>query len=152
MIEGPAIVDTNVVIRLLRKEDAQHAAAKAIVAEAVDKGRPLVLMDIVLAETVFVLGSIYGRPRAEITEILAEILDHPGIASTRPEILLEALVLYRATKLHFVDCYLAAVAKASGRRIATFDKELGKMAGEEQGRIGPQRKAIKGQERQGGGN
>lgn len=129
MSEGAAIVDTNVIIRLLRKEDARHAAAKAIVAEAVDKGRPLVLMDIVLAETVFVLGSIYGRSRTEITDILAEILAHPGIVSTRPEILLEALVLYRATELHFVDCYLAAVAKASGRKIATFEKEPGKRAG-----------------------
>lgn len=125
MSELAAIVDTNVIVRLLRKTDAQHAEAKAIVAEAQAAGQPLVLMDMILAETVFVLESIYGKSRAEITDILAEILDHPGIASTRPEILLEALAHYRGTRLHFVDCYLAAVARAAGRKVATFDKELG---------------------------
>lgn len=127
MSQLAAIVDTNVIVRLLRKKDAQHAQAKAIVAEAQAAGQPLVLMDVILAETVFVLESIYEKSRAEITDILAEILDHPGIASTRPEILLEALVYYRGTKLHFVDCYLAAVATAAGRKVATFDKELGRM-------------------------
>lgn len=124
MSQLASIVDTNVIVRLLRKTDAQHAEAKAIVAEAQTTGQPLVLMDVILAETVFVLESIYGKSRAEITDILAEILDHPGIASTRPEILLEALVHYRGTKLHFVDCYLVAVAKAAGRKIATFDRGL----------------------------
>lgn len=126
MSQLASIVDTNVIIRLLRKTDAQHAEAKAIVAEAQAAGQPLVLMDVILAETVFVLESIYGKSRAEISDVLAEILDHPGIASTRPEILLEALVHYRGTKLHYVDCYLVAVAKAAGRGVATFDKELKK--------------------------
>ena len=124
-VSAPAIVDTNVIVRLLRKTDAQHAAARAIVAEAEASGRPLVLLDVVLAETVFVLESIYGKSRAEVADILANILGHPGIASTRPEILLETLTHYRGGKLHFVDCYLVAVAKAAGREIATFDKELG---------------------------
>lgn len=124
MNDAGAIVDTNVLVRLLRKDDAQHQAAKAVVAEAGACGKPLVLMDVVVAETVFVLGSVYKRPRFEITDILAELLAHPGVASTRPEIMLEALAFYRGTKLHFVDCYLAAVAKASGRGITTFDKEL----------------------------
>lgn len=118
------IVDTNVIIRLLRKDDAQHPAAKAILGEAASQGRPLVLMDVVVAEAVFVLGSVYKLTRLEVTDILAEMLAHPGVASTRPEIMLEALTFYRGTKLHFVDCYLAAVAKASGRGIASFDKEL----------------------------
>ena len=128
--EGP-IVDTNVIVRLLRKEDAQHGAARAIFAEAAARGRPLVLMDVVVAETIFVLGGIYKLPRLEVADILAEMLAHPGVASTRPEIMLEALVHYRATKLHFVDCYLAAVAKAAGRKIATFDKELAALGGVE---------------------
>ena len=120
---GP-IVDTNVLVRLLRKDDAQHEAAKAAVAEAAVRGQPLVLMDVVVAETVFVLGSVYQRPRFEIADILAELLAHPGVASTRPDVLLEALTSYRGKQLHFVDCYLAAVAKAAGRTITTFDKEL----------------------------
>lgn len=127
MSEAGAIVDTNVIVRFLRKTDAQHTEAKVIVSKAQAARQPLVLMDVVLAETIFVLENIYGKTRIEITDILAEILHHPGIASTRPEILLEALTYYRGSKLHFVDCYLVAVAKASGRKIATFDKELGKM-------------------------
>ena len=127
-MSAAAIVDTNVVVRLLRRTDAQHAAARAIVSEAQAAGRPLVLMDVVLAETIFVLEGIYGKSRVEIADVVASILGHPGIASTRPEILLEALACYRGSKLHFVDCYLIAVAKASDRKIATFDKELAAFA------------------------
>lgn len=129
MSDAGPIVDTNVIVRLLRKEDAQHAAAKAIFIEAAARGRPLVLMDVVLAEAVFVLSCVYKYSRHEVADMLAEMLAHPAVASTRPEMMLEALTCYRATKLHFVDCYLIAVAKATGRKIATFDKELERFGG-----------------------
>ena len=123
MSETGAIVDTNIIVRLLRKDDPQHMAAKTLVSEAQAEGKPLVLMDVVVAETLFVLSNIYGKSRVEVADILAEILNHPGIASTRPYILLEALTYYRGSKLHFVDCYLVAVAKAAERQIATFDRD-----------------------------
>jgi predicted nucleic acid-binding protein len=128
MSEGGRIVDTNVIVRLLRKDEAQHDSARKLVADAAAGGQPLVLLDVVVAETVFVLESIYKRSRLEIADMMAGLLDNAGIASTRPDILLEALTFYRGSKLHYVDCYLVAVAKAAGRRIATFDKELAKWA------------------------
>jgi predicted nucleic acid-binding protein len=124
MSEGGRIVDTNVLVRLLRKDEAQHDLARKLVADATAAGQPLVLMDVVVAETVFVLESIYRRSRLEIADMMAALLDNAGIASTRPDILLEALTFYRGSKLHYVDCYLVAVAKAAGRGIATFDRGL----------------------------
>jgi hypothetical protein len=91
MSEGGRIVDTNVIVRLLRKDEAQHDSARKLVADAAAGGQPLVLLDVVVAETVFVLESIYKRSRLEIADMMAGLLDNAGIASTRPDILLDQI-------------------------------------------------------------
>lgn len=120
-LDGP-IIDTNVVLRLLRSGDAQHSDALSLLEEVRLAGRQLVLLDVVVAESVYVLTSYYKIDRMSVAAALAKILDHEAIGVATPEILRDALGRYSMTKLHFVDCYLAAMAKAAGRKVATFDK------------------------------
>ena len=118
------VIDTNVVLRLLRSEDTQHPDAVRLLEEARLAGKQLVLLDVVVAECVYVLTSHYKVERGRVAESLAKIIEHKAIGVATPEILRDALGLFSLTKLHYVDCYLVAVAKAAGRGIATFDKEL----------------------------
>jgi predicted nucleic acid-binding protein len=119
-----AILDTNVIIRLLRPDEAQHGEAKELLESARQSGQRLVLLDVVVAETVYVLTSFYGIDRKQVAADLVRIVEHEAVGVAIPAIMRDALARFSATKLHFVDCYLAAMAKAAGRRIATFDKGL----------------------------
>lgn len=127
-LDGP-IIDTNVVLRLIRSEDTQHQNAVRLLEEMRLADKQLVLLDVVVAECVYVLTSHYKIDRGRVAESLAKIIEHKAIAVATPEILRNTLGLFSMTKLHYVDCYLLAVAKAAGRGIATFDKELGEWAG-----------------------
>jgi predicted nucleic-acid-binding protein len=120
-LDGP-IIDTNVVIRLLRSEDKQHPDAVRLLEETRLGGRQLVLLDVVVAECVYVLTSHYKIDRARIADSLAKIIEHKAIGVATPEILRDALGRFSMTKMHFVDCYLAAMAKAAGREVVTFDR------------------------------
>lgn len=118
------IIDTNVIVRFLRSEDKQHADAVRLMEAAQTAGKQFVLLDIVVAETIYVLTAQYKLGREIVADSMAKIIRHKAIGVATPAILGEALARYSATKLHFVDCYLIAMANAAGRKIATFDKEL----------------------------
>jgi predicted nucleic-acid-binding protein len=123
-LDGP-IVDTNVVVRFLRDQESQHQDAVGIFEKAAAEKRRLVLLDVIVAESIFVLSKTYGLGRLEVAEAMEKILDHPAIGVATPDILREALAKYATTRLHFVDCYLMAVARPAGRRVVTFDKGIG---------------------------
>ena len=118
------IIDTNVVVRFLRSEDKQHADAVRLIEATQTAGKQFVLLDIVVAETIYVLTTQYKLGREKVADSMSKIISHKAIGVATPAILGEALARYSATKLHFVDCYLIAMANAAGRKIATFDKEL----------------------------
>lgn len=118
------IVDTNVVVRFLRSEDKQHPDAVRLFEAARASGKQLVLLDVVVAETIHVLTTHHGLGRGVVADSMATIIDHQAIGVATPEILRDALARYSVTQLRFVDCYLAAMAGAANRKVATFDKEL----------------------------
>jgi predicted nucleic-acid-binding protein len=75
----------------------------------------------VLAECVFVLESFYGHPRIDIASALGRLISSPGV-EINAAIHLEALDRYRKTKVHFVDCLIAATAATEDIPVASFDQ------------------------------
>jgi predicted nucleic acid-binding protein len=49
-----------------------------------------------------------------------------GVEISENAMHLDALDRYRKTKVHFVDCLLAAAARAGGTPVATFDEDFRK--------------------------
>jgi len=97
---------------------------------ACDRGElTLVVLPEVLAECVFVLESFYKQPRDLIARALGTLVGSPGIEISDAHVRRQALDLYARTRLHFVDCTLAAAAADAGRPIASFDAGLGKLPG-----------------------
>jgi len=119
------LVDSNVLLRFFTGEpQALFLAAKALV-ESAERGE--VVLDIaplVVAETAFTLESFYKQSRKEVARVLCEFLKTPGIRPMERERVLDALDRVRATGVHFVDAYLAAVARESAIPIASFDRDL----------------------------
>lgn len=103
----------------------RHARAAGRLFEACDRGDLLiVVLPAVLAECVFVLDTFYGNPRGDIAAALGTLISSPGVEIQRPAIHLDALGRYAKTKVHFVNCLIAAAASAENVPVATFDHDF----------------------------
>lgn len=119
-------VDTNVLVRLITRDDPkQVAAADAFVA----KGAWISLL--VLAETTWVLSAAYELPAAKIAVAVEMLLGHRDLAVQDPDVVAAALATFRAKPaLGFSDCLVLEIARKAGHLpLATFDKALGKIEG-----------------------
>jgi len=121
-------IDTNVVVRLIvRDHPKQAAAAEAFVA----KGGWVSLL--ALAETTWVLSSIYERPALDVANAIDMLLSHERLTLQDPEVVAGALEQFRKRPaLSFSDCLLVEIARKAGHvPLGTFDRDLGKVDGAE---------------------
>jgi predicted nucleic-acid-binding protein len=117
------LIDTNLIVRHLVQDQEVHARAAEKLFAACDRGDlVLVVLPAVLAECVFVLESFYQHARTDISSALAKLISSPGVEISDAPVHLDALERYRKTRLHFVDCFVAAAAAAGNIPVASFDK------------------------------
>jgi predicted nucleic-acid-binding protein len=118
------LLDTNLIVRHLVQDDQRHAKVAARLFEACDRGDVVLLvLPAVVAECVFVLESFYQFPRADIARVIAALVSSPGVELADAAIHLDALDRYGRTRVHFVDCTIAATAAALALPVATFDSD-----------------------------
>jgi predicted nucleic acid-binding protein len=121
------LVDTNLIVRYLVQDHEKHARAAGKLLDACDRGEVvIVILPAVLAECVFVLESFYEHSRADISSALSRLISSPGVEISDVAIQINALDRYRRTKIHFVDCLIAATAAASELAVASFDQDFRK--------------------------
>jgi predicted nucleic acid-binding protein len=120
------LVDTNLIVRYLVQDHEKHAKAAGKLFDACDRGDVvIVVLPAVLAECVFVLESFYEHPRGDIASALGRLISSPGV-EIDVAIHLDALDRYRETKVHFVDCLIAATAATENMPVASFDQDFRK--------------------------
>lgn len=119
-------VDTNVLVRLLARDDPRQAAA----AESFVGGGAWV-SHLVLAETTWVLSAVFARSSAQIAEAIGQLLEHETLVVQDPEVVAQALVQMKAKPaLGFSDCLILEVARKAGHLpLGTFDRALGRLPG-----------------------
>jgi len=118
-------VDTNVLVRLIARDDPkQVAAAEAFVA----KGAWVSLL--VLAEATWVLGSAYGLDQAALAQTIDMLLNHEDLTLQDRESVASACAEFRRRPaLGFSDCLILEVARRAGHGpLGTFDRGLGRLA------------------------
>ena len=117
-----AFVDTNIIIRHLTGDPPDLAArATAFLAGSSE----LLLADLIVAETVYVLESFYGVPRAEVAELTRAVVAFPAMRTLDPALLLRSIEIYEIQGVDFAEAYLAASAEATGvAQVASFDRSL----------------------------
>jgi len=83
-----------------------------------------------LAETTWVLTSVYDISHKELAQAIEMLLNHQDLALQYPDTVAAALDLYRATPaLGFSDCLLLEVARRDGHLpLGTFDRNLAKVS------------------------
>jgi predicted nucleic-acid-binding protein len=119
-------VDTNVLVRLLTRDDArQVAAAESFVAAGAWVGH------LVIAEAVWVLTAVYGLGPAAIATAVGMLLNHKTLTIQDADTVAAALEQFRTRAgLNFSDCLVLEIARKSGHLpLGTFDRALARLDG-----------------------
>ncbi len=119
-------VDTNVLVRLLARDDPkQVAAAESFVQTGAW------ISHLVLMEAVWVLYSVYGVKPEQIVSGVEMLLNHGELVVQDANVVKTALTHFRKhPKLGFSDCLILAVAHHAGHLpLGTFDRGLAKLPG-----------------------
>ena len=126
------LLDTNVIVRFLTGDHPAHSPrSRKLFSRAATGDVTLVVTDLALAETAWVLQSFYSLDRSAIAAALKDLIESAGIEVENKTILLSALRNFAQTDVNFVDAYHAAVAAAESMAIASFDRDFGRFAGVE---------------------
>ena len=121
-------VDTNVLVRLIARDDAaQVRRAETFVADGAW------VSCLVLAETVWMLEFVYERKKTQLKTLVAMLLEHEKLVVQDTDAVQAALNDYTsATGVDFSDCPALAIASKNGHGpLGTFDKKLAKRPGAE---------------------
>ena len=121
----PALLDTSVIVRYLTG-DPPRLAARA--AKIIDSDQPLALTDVVIAETAYVLSTVYGVGRADIVEALVEFLQRANISTLHldKDLAIQGLLLCRPSRrVSFADAMVWAAARSSSATaVFSFDERF----------------------------
>lgn len=121
-------VDTNVLVRLVTRDDAkQAAAAEAFVAPGAW------VPHLVLAEATWVLTSVYDRGPAEIATAVEMLLNHQHLTLQDGDAVAAAVACFRRRPaVGFSDCLVLEVARKAGHvPLGTFDRDFSRLEGVE---------------------
>jgi len=121
-------VDTNVVVRLITRDDHRQAA---FADRFVENGAWISVL--ALAEATWVIDSVYDLNRGEIATAVEMLLNHKDLVLQDSDIVAAALELFRSRPaVDFSDCLILELARKAGHLpLGTFDRALSKTDGAE---------------------
>lgn len=117
-------VDTNVLVRLITRDDAaQVASAEAFVAKGAW------VPHLAIAEATWVLASVYDRDADAIATAVEMLLSHEHLNVQDTEVVAAAVAQFREQpRVGFSDCLMVEIARKAGHLpLGTFDRDLGKI-------------------------
>jgi predicted nucleic-acid-binding protein len=117
-------VDTNVLVRLVARDDVDQVSAAE---RFVSKGAWI--SHLVLAESLWVLESVYELSREQLATAVEMLLNHRDLTLQDADLVTSALDLFRSrSAVEFSDCLVLEIARKAGHLpVATFDREFAKL-------------------------
>ena len=124
-------LDTNVLVRYLTQDDpAQSRAASRLIEKELTAADPGLILTAVLAETLWVLGELYGATREEQIECVERLLATRQFQLQNHAAVQRAAHSARHAPCDFVDCLIAEIGiDERCKHVATFDKKAAKYPG-----------------------
>lgn len=121
-------LDTNVLVRLLVRDDEQQAQrVRRLLLAAQGDGVSLFVADVVVLELIWVLRSSYGFSRQEQLDALELIADFPLAQLESHDVVRRLIREGRASRTDLADLFIGLVANARGcSPTLTFDRRLAK--------------------------
>ena len=118
-------IDTDVIIRLLTKDDPKKQAAAAALFEQVEAGTLKVAAPVtVIADAVYVLSSprLYNLSPSQVRKLLIPLVRLPGFRVRNRRTVLRALDLYASMNIDFGDAFIvASMERASSQVVYSYD-------------------------------
>ena len=121
-------VDTNVLVRLITRDDPkQVATAEAFVADGAW------VPHLALAEAAWVLDSVYERDPDAIATAIEMLLNHQQLTIQDADAATLAVARYRShPRIGFSNCLMLEVSRKAGHQpLGTFDRDFAKLEGTE---------------------
>jgi predicted nucleic acid-binding protein len=117
-----AFVDSNVLVRHLTGDPPDEAKRATAFLRGAEE---LILVDLVVAEVVYVLESVYEVEHERVAELVRAIVGFPPVVVPDRLLLLRSIEIYEQHRIHFAESYLAACAEATGVGVvASFDRAI----------------------------
>jgi predicted nucleic-acid-binding protein len=119
-------VDTNVLVRLITRDDSRQVES----AESFIENGAWVSV-LALAEATWVLVSVYELSSKALGRAIEMLLNHRDLVLQDAETVTAALELFRARpSLGFSDCLMLQLARKAGHLpLGTFDRNLARLQG-----------------------
>ena len=126
-------VDTNIVVRLLARDDPTKTAHCRALFERAARGEiELVTSEAVILEVVQVLSSpkLYRMNRSDLAAVLRPVIEIKGLRLDHKRSVLRALDLYETTNLDFTDCLAVEHVRRAGLGgIYSYDQGFDRVRG-----------------------
>jgi len=119
-------VDTNVLVRLMTRDDPRQVAlAEAFVA------RGAWVPQLAIAEATWVLASVYDRDSHAIATAVEMLLSHEHLTVQDADVVAASIIQFRRRpSVGFSDCLMLEVARKAGHTpLGTFDRDLARLDG-----------------------
>jgi predicted nucleic-acid-binding protein len=119
-------VDTNVLVRVIARDDPRQCAAADLF---IEKGAWVPVLAV--TEAIWVLSSVYGLSPAALATAIEMLLNHEDLTLQDADAVSGALSLFRAKPgLGFPDCLMLELARKAGHLpFGTFDRHLARVEG-----------------------
>ncbi|OLO39395.1 hypothetical protein BTR23_10185 [Alkalihalophilus pseudofirmus] len=116
------LVDTNVLIRLLVKDDPIKFNTIVKLVEKVEKNElTLVIPTVVIAESCWLLKSFYKLDKPKITEYLLDVIESENVEVEENNVII-ALKMYSDKNVDFADALISSKSN-SKLPVLTWDKK-----------------------------
>lgn len=123
--------DTNYLVRHLVGDDRRQARQVAdLIASEIEAGRVILLPDIVICETLWVLTSLYEATRADLVATMLGLSEDTVFRFEFPGRMQAAIDRFAHGRTDFSDYLVAEVCREQGYTLKTFDKRLRKDLGD----------------------
>ena len=125
-------LDTNVLVRYLVQDHAEHAEAARALLEGLTPEQPAFVCREVALEVVWVLERAYGFPRSQIASVLLELLATDSLIFEASDDVAREAWLYSQGGPGFSDhMILAGAVRVEAAPLYTFDRRLSRVEGAE---------------------
>lgn len=114
--------DTNILVRHIISDPPDMAVRASAL---IDEADELLVPDLIVAETVHVLESVYELSRDEVAAFVRSVISYRSIRTQNPALLAKAFDIYQDHRIDFPEAYLAAAAESTGvDAVASFDRAV----------------------------
>jgi len=121
-------VDTNVLVRILVRDDQQQAETVYHMLKDAEKQKKTFFVPLLVSlELIWVLESVYEIKRHEILAVFEDLLAMPVLEFQSQSALRRFITLSKKSRIDLPDLLIAASSESAGcKQVITFDKRASK--------------------------